>query len=273
MRVAAILLVTCVGCTDDANCIGGVCPNYGEARSLSGPCRSAAIQTMSATSDEQSTKFAYTFEYDAAGELARVASDTHGWTGDSLGGFKPVETMSETLWSYDPSGAVDAVDVNTILADMTTQPSASWRFDNQHVTAMQAYGPAYDRIFDRTLFSFLPAPGSERASPDAELGLLSAGQSTFRWVVISPTLWSRYSTVDNSQVAFQLDDRGRILGWSWADGVGVQTFSYSYDGDLLVHRTDYQGATHTYLYDKGENIVEHSTDAGYREVYDYGCWK
>ena len=278
MKATAEQTPSVAGCSDDS-CINGVCPNFDEARTLPGPCESAAVQNQSSGVAEPANlnvTYAYTFEYSASGELARVVTDVQEWQRYGAGNFRPATTESETLWSYDANGAVSAIDTNMIsLADMSTSVTSTWRFDPQRVTETLLQPTQHTLVFDAASFAFLPMVGSEQASPGAEFGLLSADQEMFRWVVRSPTRLDLYDTTNPVYGAldeFTLDADGRLLNWLSANGTDSQTISYSYEQGRLAHETDFSGSTHTYSYDRGGNIVEHVTDTGYREVYSYACW-
>jgi hypothetical protein len=259
VRVLLLLAVAFGACTDDTACIDAVCPAFEEKRTFIGPCRSVGEIRYT---DTKPTKVTYDFQYDDSGRISVISNETDGWTRSTsqLDNEHPFHSSFETRWMYDANAYVAAIDT-TGRFDV----NATWRFEATRVTAV---GPGLgSRVYDRSMFSFLPLPGSELAVPDAELGLVEANGGSYSWVKVDSTLWVRNGS--DTVARFTLDERGRIVGvlitFNGTDR--FTTFSYEYEGDNLV-----KAGVRTYKYDFGGNLVERDVGDNQREVYSYDCW-
>lgn len=261
-----LVLVTVLGGCDDGRCIEGACPDYAETRKLPGPCRGGST-----------TQGKLEFTYDDDQRLTRAGS-MHPVTHDD-----PQERFLGSEWTYDATGALQQLLVLT--TNDGPRRKATWTFDGAEARIQNG------TTYDRAELEFLPLIGFEVAEPVAELGMTMFRGLPVEWTVEATpggtTRTRHILSADETEVTstsvFQLDERGRIVVSSHdydTDGTPDAFDRFVYEGDLLVHQErSRQQILFSLLpriidwtYDAGGNVVEGTTEDGYREVFSYDCW-
>lgn len=241
VTMTAVVLAGAAGGCDDS-CIEGVCPLYGESRSLPGPCHAASDNVMHDC----------TFRYTADRKLASVKC--HDWNSF----FEHLEEVNAT-WSYDDAGELASVTESGMAHSPRT-----WTWGTNDVV-LAVSGSTFRR-FDRATFAFLPGPWTNKRRPNAELGLLSSETAPATYYTWRGTATQRERTgSDGSHNTFTFDDAGHLLSMTGTGGDDA----FTYDGDRIA--TETRGVTEEYRYDHGGNLVEVIGPED-REVYDYDCW-